>query len=165
MSDDGSGELLKDVCDQVMADSDLAPEFDKTGRVSVTHCNAGALLVAQAMGCSEFDTEGDPLIADQMIALMEANASGKWQTVSGSAATIHALSGGLAFAAKTSVELGEAHGHIAAVYPMGMQRSNSWKRDVPVLANVGRENGAEKASQVFPVLKGEPTYFAWAKDA
>lgn len=158
------GALLKEACDRVIADPSLAPKIEKkTGKILMTHCNRGALLVAQAMGCNEFD--GEALTADQMIALMEDNASGKWKKATGSDATIHALSGGLGFAAKTSSELGAAHGHIATIYPVGMQKSSSWKRDVPMVANVGKENAEEKVSQVFPVAKGEPAYFVWTKNA
>lgn len=162
MSD--NGELLKDACDLVIHDPKLEPEFDpKTGKILVTHCNEGLLLVAQAMDCHEFDTEGEPLMADEMIALMERNESGCWSTGSSSEAAIHALSGGLAVAAKTSEELDEAHGHVAVVYPAAQQRSGSWNKDVPMCANVGKRNGEEKVSEAFPVSKGEPVYYLWTK--
>lgn len=164
MSD--NGELLKDVCDQVIHDPVLAPEINPNGGgVLTTHCNQGALLVAQALGCREFDTDGEPLMADEMIDLMVANASGKWSTGSSSDAAIHALGGGLAFAAKTSYELAETHGHICAVYPASQQWSGSWKKDTAMVANVGRCNGEEKASAAFPVAKGEPTFYLWTNDA
>lgn len=161
MSD--NGELLKDACDQVINDPALRAEIDpRTEEVIRTHCNEGALLVAQAMGCDEFNTDGDPLMADQMIELMQTNASGRWKVGTGSEAAIHALGGGLAFAAKTSHELSEAHGHIAAVYPVGMQYSGSLKHDVPLCANVGKQNAEEKVSQAFPPSKGEPSYYLWS---
>ena len=158
------GQLLADACKRVVSDPKLAPQYDKkTGKLTATHCNRAALLVAQAMGCAEFDRPAgsDPLLADKMIALMASNSSGRWRKVSGADATIHALGGGLAFAAKTSAELGAAHGHIAAVWPVGRQRSDSWRTDVPVLANVGKDNGMMRASKAFPVARGEPPYFAW----
>ena len=161
--DANAGELLKDACDQVINDPDLAPEIGPDGHVTVTHCNAGALLVAQALSCHEFDTDGEPLMADEMIALMERNESGKWSTGTGSEATIHALSGGLGFAAKTSAELGEAHGHIAAIAPLGMQAGH-WG-EVPMVANCGKQNGEERVSQAFPISRGEPTYFLWNKES
>lgn len=163
-----SGELLMDACDAVIKDPSLAPEVEKkTGRILKTHCNRAALIVAQAMGCHEFDTPAgtDPLMADQMIAVMAGNFSGKWRVGNGSAAAIHALSGGLGFAAKTAEELGDAHGHICAVYPASQQRSNSWKRDVPMVANVGRDDREMKASEAFPVSKGEPVYYLWEQAA
>lgn len=163
MSD--AGEMLKDACDQVIHDSDLAPEKDPyTGKIVKTHCNQGALLVAQAMGCNEFDTAPgeEPMMADAMVALMAENASGRWRVVDGPQASIHALSGGLCFAAMTSEQLDEAHGHICAVYPVGMQSSGSLGHDVPMVANVGVCLAEEKSSQAFPVLRGEATYYAWS---
>lgn len=157
------GELLKDACDQVIHDSDLAPKRDKSGAIVETHCNEGALLVARAMGCHEFDTPvgDDPLMADAMCQLMSDNVSGNWDKVDGSAATLHALSGGLGFAAMSSYELGEAHGHICAIYPVGMQESGSLGHDVPMVANVGVCLAEEKSSQAFPVSKGEASYYIW----
>lgn len=162
MSD--AGELLRDACDQVIHDPDLAPKMDPlTEKVVETHCNQGALIVAQAMGCHEFDTPvgTDPMTADQMVSLMVSNESGRWSAVSGSDAAIHALGGGLCFAAMSSEQLEEAHGHIAAVYPVGMQASGSLKRDVPMVANVGTCQAEERSSSAFPVSRGEATYYAW----
>jgi hypothetical protein len=153
MVDNGEGELLKDVCDDVIADTDLEPRDGKT------FCNIGARRVAQAMGCHDFDDED--LCADDMISIME-NGS-QWSRATGSEATIHALGGGLAFAAMPSARLGEAHGHLAALYPVGMGWSGSLAKDVPYVANVGRQNGEEKVSEAFPVKKGEPNYFIWTK--
>ncbi len=162
MSD--SGELLRDACDQVIHDPNLAPLVDAlSNKVIETHCNQGALLVAQAMGCHEFDpAEGEDLkTADEMVLHIVSNDSGRWSLVDGSTATIHALSGGLGFAAMDSARLKEAHGHIAAIYPVGMQKSGSLQKDVPMVANVGKCNGEEKASSAFPVRIGEPSYFIW----
>lgn len=145
------GATLKDICDEVINDPSLEPEN------GTTHCNQGARRVAQAMGCHDFDDES--LLADDMVAIMEAG--GQWRKVSGSDATIHALGGGLGFAALSSLRLKEAHGHIAAIYPVGMQFSESLNRDVPLIANVGRQNGEEKVSGAFPVALGEPDYFIW----
>jgi hypothetical protein len=49
-----------------------------------------------------------------------------------------------------------AHGHVAVVYPAPMQRSGSWNKTVPMLANIGKKNGLMRASQAFPL---EPDYF------
>lgn len=146
------GEILKEVCDRIIHDPKLAPG------VGVTHCNEGARIVAQALRCPEFDDES--LLADDMYNLMKSGP--RWAKVTGSDATIHALGGGLAFAALSSHRLGEAHGHLACIYPVGMQYSGSFKKDVPMVANVGRQNGEEKVSQAFPVTKGEPDYFIYS---
>jgi len=49
-----------------------------------------------------------------------------------------------------------AHGHVAVVYPAPVQRSGSWNKMVPMLANIGKTNGLMRTSQAFPV---EPDYF------
>lgn len=149
MTDQGA--VLKDICDEILRDEAFDPEAGKT------HCNQAARRVAQAMGCHDFDDE--TLLADMMCDVMASGS--RWSSVSGSDATIHALGGGLAFAAMASHRLGEAHGHIAAIYPVGMGYSGSFKKDVPYCANVGKRNNLEKVSAAFPVAKGEPDYFTW----
>lgn len=149
MSDTGA--VLK-----AAADAALATQAFQPG-AGVTHCNAATAFIARAMGCLELDG----LMADGQCALMAANASGRWRRGTGAEATIHALGGGLAVAAMSSERLAEAHGHVAAVYPLGMQASGSLKHDVPVLANVGRTVGVMKSSSAFPVTKGEADYFLW----
>ncbi len=155
MSED-MGEVLKAACDAVIADEDLAPK--RVDGVLVTHCNEGAEKVAEKMGCTELSG----YMADEQYQIMATNESGRWMKVTGSEATIHALGGGLAFAAMPSQRLGEAHGHIAAIYPAGMQYSGSLGKDVPMVANVGVQDREEKASEAFPVAKGEPDYFIWS---
>ena len=152
------GEVLKEVCDEIVADKSLQPVKDSAGKIIETHCNFGAERVAVAMGCHELDG----INADAQYRVMDANESGRWRKVSGSEATIHALGGGLAFAAMTSEQLKEDHGHIAAIYPAGMQWSGSLAKDVPMVANVGKFDREERASEAFPVEFGEPDYFIWS---
>lgn len=158
------GQILEDACNSVINNPNLIPIKDlETGAIVKTFCNLGALEVAQAMSCHEFDTIdlSNPMTADELVWMMRSNLSGKWKKVTGSQAAIHALSGGLAFAGMTSGELGEAHGHIAAIYPASMQHSGSLARDVPMVANVGTCLREEKSSDAFPVSRGEAEYFAW----
>lgn len=143
---------LQYICDEVIAD----PALEPVG--GITFCNEGARRVAQALGCPDFDDEG--LLADDMCDIMAAG--GRWTRVEGGEATDHALSGGLAFAAMSSSRLGEAHGHIAAIYPAPMEYSGSLARLVPMVANVGKQDREEKVSAAFPVSKGEPDYFIWS---
>ncbi len=140
---------LKEACDAVIADPDLEPS------AGVTHCNEGARRVAQAMGYDGFDDE--KLMADDMVAIL--NAGGDWEKTDGAAAAAHALAGGLAFAAMSSHQLGEAHGHIAAIYPAPMGFSGSLNKKVPMVANVGKQDKEEKATEAFPIHLGEPDYF------
>jgi len=159
------GAVLKAACDSVLSDKTLCPEY-KDGKLIKTFCNIGARKIAQAMGCSELDSP--EATADVMCAIMQKNESGRWKKVSGADATIYALSGVLCFAAMPSERMKEAHGHIAAVYPVGMQPSGSLGHDVPMLANIGKQNWKDgkpnppiKSSEAFPVSFGEADYFAY----
>lgn len=147
------GDILKAICDEVINDPDLQPHGGRT------FCNKGAERISHVMGCFDFD--GLELDADQMYTLISCSLN--WTKCTGQEATIHALSGGLAFAIMTSIELGELHGHIAAIYPVGMQWSGSLSKDVPLVANCGKQNGEEKVSQAFPPSRGEPNYFCWTQ--
>ena len=51
---------------------------------------------------------------------------------------------------------------MAIVFPIGMQFSGSLKRDVPLLANIGKTVGVMKSSAAFPILDGEADYFTWS---
>lgn len=145
------GATLKAICDEVLADPELRPSN------GTTHCNQAARKISHAMNCFDFDDLS--LTADFMYHIM-ANG-GKWSKVNGSEATIHALGGGLAFAALSGLQLNEKHGHLAAIYPLGMGYSVSLKKDVPMIANVGRTVGLIKVSGAFPVSLGEPDYFCY----
>ena len=147
--------VLQEACDDVISDPSLAPAG------GVTHCNEGAARVAEAMGCTELSG----YMADEQYQIMDSNLSGCWAKVDGRTATLHALDGGLAFAAMPSHRLKEAHGHIAAIYPAAMELSGSLGVDVPMVANVGKQDREEKASAAFPVADGEPDYFTWTKEA
>ena len=145
-------DALKAACDAALAD----PDFQPAG--GVTHCNQALNYIALAMDCDELAG----ICADAQYKVMDENASGRWTKVVGAIAAIHALGGGLAVAALPGARLGEAHGHVAAVYPLGMQASRSLGHDVPLLANVGKTVGVMKSSAAFPVASGEADYFAWA---
>lgn len=177
MTDD-LGDILQRFCIQLVADQTLQPEYNTDGVLLKTHCNQASRRAAQLLNCTEFDDES--LMADDMYAIMKSNPSKRWKIAGGQEATLHALNGGLAFAALPGAILEETHGHITVVCPLGMQRSGSLDKDVPVVANVGKgdpgsplgpadkkgirrkKNWICKASQAFPVEKGEPCYFIWS---
>ena len=69
----------------------------------------------------------------------------------------HAANGGFAFAGKR----GEKHGHVAAVFPGPLVYSGSWKRSVPMLANVGKSNGIMPCSMAFSVKDSPPDYYLY----
>ena len=135
-----------------------APELQPAN--GKTFCNIGSRRVAELFGCAQFGADD---LADEMISLMEAGlAYGPWtKTHFGEIAGKWARIGGLAFAAMDSKTLGEAHGHIAAVFPAPCELSPSLGHPVPFVANVGAKNGIMRVSEAFPVDKGEPEYFLW----
>ncbi len=151
---------LKDYLQALTQEPDLQPTMEDG--VLVTRCNLGARKAAEFLGCLEFSDKN--LMADDMVKIMGQNASGKWQLVDGQTAATFAISDGLAFAAMTSEELGEAHGHIACVFPAPMQFSGSLNKEIPMIANVGKRNGIMKVSEAFPVAKGESHYWTWTDD-
>lgn len=105
-----------------------------------THCNGGAAEIAGAMGCTELAGK----MADDQIAAMEASADFREDSME--RAVAHALKGGLAFA--TIVE--HPHGHLAALQPEPMQKSDTWDGDlVCLIFNVGHENKPCKLSGGF----------------
>lgn len=153
---------LKTLLDGIVINKAFAPEFDTKGKLLATHCNGALRAAAHGMGCNEFDDLN--LLMDDMIAIARKNASGRWSIVDGARAAIHALDGKFGFGGKTSAELNDKHGHGATIYPLGMQRSGSLGKDVPMCANLGGDPktcGVVKISQAFPVSKGEPAYFIW----
>lgn len=145
---------LKAACDDVLADPDFAPGN------GVTHCNQALAAVGAALGCRTLFG----LLADEIYARMSGGLDG-WHACDGVAAAAYAAAGGLAVAALPSTRLQEAHGHVAAIYPVEPEYSPSLKKDVPVVANVGRTVGVMKASEAFPVAAGEPDYFYWTAEA
>src|SRR3990167_9399425 len=126
MADIDRGAILKAACDLTVAAEELRPEYSaKDGKLLRTFCNIGARRIANLMECPDFDDVN--LIADDMHAIMTA----KWKKVDARGAVLHALDGGLAFAAMTSKQLNDAHGHITAIRPEGMQQSGTLGIDVP----------------------------------
>ena len=156
---------LKDFCDEAI--KKFPPEIDpKTGAVLKTFCNFAVDYVAQRMGYKGFNYNGAPYMADRICSVLLAD----WLELDGEQAHRLAASGVLCIAAQSSAEIRAAairlnkpalkdarHGHIAVVYPAPrMVQSASWRKEVPLLANVGRKNGILGASQCFPA---EPKYF------
>jgi len=131
-------ERLRGLCDEAVANPAFAP---RGGR---TFCNFAARFVAEGMGFFGFPSV---ILANDMIELLAVTPG--WTEDSIARAHLHASRGGLAFLALTEYP----HGHLAAVYPAPMEASGTWGEDVPILANVGRENGIKKTSAVYRVDK------------
>lgn len=117
-----------------------------------TWCNKGCRLIAEEMGCFLFKENHT---ANEMYDIMDASPDFTKDT--GERAVEHAKKGGLAIAAKKY----RGHGHVAVVFPGPMVYSGSWKKSIPLIANIGKSNGVMAASLAFSVSEGEPTYFLW----
>jgi hypothetical protein len=145
---------LKAVCDAALSNPLYHPAN------GITYCNWAVDSIAQQFCCHEFDG----LDADEIYQVMASNASGKWTKSDGSDAAIWALSNGLAIAGMPSQRMGQDHGHVAVLYPLGMQYSPSLNRDVPMLCNIGKSVGIMKSSEAFPIADGEAEYFMFQQN-
>lgn len=156
---------LKDFCDEAI--KKYPPKINpKTGEVEATYCNFAADFIARRLGYTGFGYNGAPYMADRICSVLLSD----WLAVDGEQAHRLASAGVLCIAAMSSAEIravasrlnkpalaNASHGHIAVVYPAPrMVQSASWRKDVPLLANVGRTNGVLGASQCFPA---EPKYY------
>lgn len=130
--------MLRQLCEAVLDDDRYQP---KNG---VTHCNQAVAQIAYGMGHGGLTG----LLANSIITLMGIH----WREVDGAEAARLAAQDVLVVAGQKE----QPHGHVAVVFPDPMQKSGSWGKDVPMLANVGKINGVMRASQAF---KTEPTYF------
>lgn len=141
------------LCSVLVKEKSLQPEFKKDGSILQTHCNHFVQRVcSQIIDYHEF--EG--LFANQIYLKMEEKK--EW-TPCGDADAVHfSQNGKLSIAAQ---ENKNGHGHIAVISSEPMQKSGSWKKDVPMLWNVGHKNGLLRTSQCFLT---EPEYFVFHDD-
>lgn len=139
---------LKAILDAVRAQPDLAPRDGKT------FCNIALDRILGLYGATRLtDAAGHVLCANDMVDRMRASLR-LWTPVSGEVATARASVGTLVVAAQGNPC---GHGHVAPVYPAGMEKSGSWGKFVPVLSNVGVKNAILRASQCFAK---EPLYYS-----
>ncbi len=128
-----NAQKLREACDAAIYN----PLFAPAG--GVTHCNQAAQEIANAMGVTDIDG----MMANEQAAALAGAPN--WRSDTMERAAAHALKGGLAFA----VLVDYPHGHITAIYPDPMEQSGSWACEVPIVANVGRENKRCKLSAAF----------------
>jgi hypothetical protein len=149
-----NGQRLKDILDVVRAQPDLEPVFDDAGKLVRSYCNIAIDRVMGIMGTPRIvnHVNGQPLLANDMIDCME-NSETRFTKVTGDVACARASQGILVIACQCEA----LRGHVAAVYPAPMEYSGSWKKDVPLLSNVGKKNDVMRASQAFRV---EPAYYS-----
>lgn len=143
---------------------DYAPLFEN-GIAVKTFCNYFINDVATKVGCRDFYDEGtkQPVMADDMVRIM--SGSDNWQelrcaglapdamVVALRSIQMWANQGYLTIAGASGAMLGAKHGHVCIIRPGIMKSSGKWG-DVPVVANIGKENfiGMGKSGP----MKGEP---------
>jgi len=172
----GRAELAR-FLDALVLDKSLFPIYDNNARLLKTFCNLGAKRNSPGEDFHEFD--GKDLLADDMGVIMRENKSELWKLMSGAEAALWSMNGRRAMAFMSAKELGSKHAHIARLYPKDMAMSGSLGHPVPYVANIGRgdpkaalvnmfnpvektcRNWVCKASQAFPVKKGEPLYYGY----
>ena len=101
-----------------------------------TFCNRALAFVAQGMGYFFPAAE----LANDMIDHMAADP--RWTEDSMERAHSHAMRGGVAVAALQD----HPHGHVGTLAPLPMEESTTWVCAVPMIANVGEENGIMRLS-------------------
>lgn len=140
------------------------PVFEN-GMLITTFCNYFVCEVAKGVGCEDFfnPITENPMAADDIIRF--ASGSDNWQeirvaglapdqmTISLKAVQMWANQGYLTIAGSTSAVLGSAHGHTCIIRPGIMKESGKWG-DVPVVANIGKENFIGRAKS--GVMKEQP---------
>ena len=151
--------LLMEVQDRVFADPRWQPKQD--GR---TFCNMATLAVCHGVGCREFDVpEGDdPLIADQMYAILKTSGNFASQTME--SAIILANNGVFVLAAASSRQLGEEHGHINTLTLGDPEHSGHWLAEAPMCMNLGRDGTCFRNKGENWAFKKEPEFFAWKEN-
>jgi len=133
----------------ILEDAINAPKFYP--RDGTTFCNMAVQHV-----CQQFDVyDFDGMTANAMVAALTDKMLREWEACTGEEATMYALAGRLAIVGKTYA----IHGHVAVVWPGSMALSGTYKKCVPMIANVGERNGIMKMSEAFAAAKGEPGYW------
>lgn len=131
-------ERLRALCEEAVMNPAFAPREGKT------YCNFSARFIAEGMGFFAFPAN---TLANDLIAILSTDPAVREDSIE--RAHAHALRGGLAFLVLEEYP----HGHIPVFYPAPMELSGTWGELVPLLANVGRENGIMKASKVYRLEK------------
>ena len=144
-------EKLEAVCKSVVT----GDRFKAKGKT--TFCNQSVWETAAEMGYDIFRKK--QMLAKDIIRHVKSSAD--WEEASPERACEHAKRGNLAICGKQYSTMD----HVSTIYPTEMLFSGSWNKYVPLIANVGKENGIMKVSQAFPVAEGEPQYWILVEGA
>lgn len=141
---------LKRLCEDAINDPALkaVDVYIDNQKVTRTYCNKAVQKIARGMDVHVFLEKG--MTADQIYDYCASN----WVKVDGEWAAEFAKAGGLGIAAVK----GDPHGHCAVVAPIDAAKSPSWGCVVPVVANVGNNNGFMLVSAAFK-KSNRPDYF------
>jgi hypothetical protein len=131
--------------------ADIVNNPDLVAKDGKSFCNIAVQLAAEAFGYTE-KFEGK--LANEIIDIMVSSKD--WKKVDARGANALANLGGFAVAGARGVP----HGHVATVAPGGMVYSGKWKRECPIVANVGSKNGFMGSNWAFVT---EPGYFICLK--
>ena len=139
---------LKKICDLVVNASEFKPVGD------VTKCNLAVRKILEGMGVDLFFDKKlkRVLLANEMIDFIIAHPAMFARYSDTDSAISDAREGYVIMACQK----GQFHGHVAILYPVGSELSDSWRKMVPMLANVGKENKVMRASKCF---RTEPEYY------
>lgn len=135
---------------------DLQPVLDKDGNVIKTFCNKFIQYICDGYGYQDFDG----MLANEMFDYMNKYENGWISIPDDFTAQSHANTGVLVMASSKNPS---GNGHICLIIPGILEKSNSWGRAVPKVANVGKDVFfGKKVSFAFSVNE-MPTYFALAR--
>lgn len=141
----------------------LWKEHDDAEGTNKTWCNYFVSTVAMEYGYQGFSNghkklnmQKWPMTANRMDSKMEKDTK-NWIQVSSTCADILAGHGHLVVASQKA----KRHGHVAIILPSGgkMPRSNKWRKEVPLCANIGGSNFWSKG--VNWAFRDEPDYFLY----
>ena len=156
---------LSQVQDQAWDDPRWKAHFDPATKIETTHCNQGALAVANGVGCHEFDppSGGDPYAADQLFYFFQRVTSNFLEK---DLADVHDLvrAGSLVFVISPSWLLNEGHGHVVSLTPGDAVKSESLGLWVPVCLNISTAALSSRSVGIncaFPMKRTMPRFFAW----
>lgn len=115
----------------IVLNPDWHPKSDGT-----TFCNSAVANAAKQYGYLKlYDSKGNPLMANQIIAVLGRDP--KWRKATATDAWDWALGGKLAVATFVKTP----HGHVAVVSPGARVWSQKWSAYVPPVFNVGKADG------------------------
>jgi RHS repeat-associated protein len=129
--------LLMDRQDAAMHDPKFKPSRE------ATHCNQATFCVATSVGAQTqgfLDDHGDPLMADQIRAMMANPANGYIEVTAAQAQ---------AFGDRGEVAYVTGPGHIATIRPDVDRDFKTYPGRGPLIANVGKKNGVFRVNWVF----------------